>query len=65
MQIYDLTVPELERYRALCNFLDDELEFFNLRARGKSLVQIAFAMNVSEAQAAKLSQRVKKKMKRV
>ena len=65
MQIYDLTVPELERYRALCNFLDDELEFFNLRARGKSLVQIALAMNVSEAQAAKLSQRVKKKMKRV
>lgn len=65
MQIYDLTVPELNRYRELCNFLDDELEFFNLRARGKSLVQIAIAMNVSESQASILSKKVKSKMERV
>ena len=65
MQIYDLTVPELNRYRELCNFLDDELEFFNLRARGKSLIQIAIAMNVSESQASILSKKVKSKMERV
>lgn len=41
MQIYDYTVPELQRYRELCNFIDDEMEYFNLRSRGKSNIQIA------------------------
>ena len=64
-KIRDFTVPELERFRALCNFTDDELQYFNLRARDKSNVQIAMEMNVSEPQVSKLARRVKDKMIRI
>lgn len=65
MQIYDFTVPELNRFRELCNFSDAEMEYFNLRARHKSNVEIAMSMNVSEAQVSKLARKVKDKIRRV
>lgn len=65
MQIYDFTVPELDKFRELCNFSDQELEYFNLRARHKSNVEIAMAMFVSEAQVSKLAKKVKSKIIRV
>ena len=65
MKIRDFTVPELDRFRELCNFTNDELIYFNLRAKDKSNVQIALEMNVSEPQVSKLAKRVKSKMIRV
>lgn len=65
MKIRDFTVPELDRFRALCNFTDDELRYFNLRARDKSNTQIALEMNISEPQVSKLAKRVKSKIIRV
>lgn len=65
VQIYDFTVPELDRFRELCNFSDDELEYFNLRAKHKSNVFISMEMNISEAQVSKLARRVKKKIMRI
>ena len=65
MKIRDFTVPELNRFRELCNFTDDELQYFNLRSRDKSNVEIAFAMNISEPQVSKLAKRVKSKIIRV
>ena len=65
MKIRDFTVPELNRFRELCNFTDSELEYFNLRAKDKSNVEIALLMNISEAQVSKLAKRVKSKMNRV
>ena len=65
MKIRDFTVPELNRFRELCNFTPDELEYFNLRSRDKSNVEIALTMNVSEPQVSKLARRVKNKMIRV
>ena len=65
MQIYDFTVPELNRLRELCNFSDSELEYFNLKAKNKSNVQIALSMNVSEPQVSKLAKRVKTKILKV
>ena len=64
-KIRDFTVPELNMFREQCNFTDAELEYFNLRSRDKSNVQIAMEMNVSEAQVSKLAKRVKAKMIRV
>lgn len=64
MQIYDFTVPELNRLRELCNFSDTELEYFNLRAKHKSNVEIALTMHVSEGQVSKLARKVKDKIKR-
>jgi len=63
--IRDFTVPELNRFRELCNFTDSELTYFNLRAKDKSNVEISLEMNVSEPQVSKLAKRVKSKMKRV
>ena len=65
MKIRDFTKPELDKFRELCNFTDDELEYFNLRARDCSNVEIALRMCVSEAQVSKLAKRVKSKMIRV
>lgn len=65
MKICDFTVPELNRFRELCNFTDYELWYFNLRSRDKSNVEISIEMKVSEAQVSKLAKRVKDKMKRI
>lgn len=62
LQICDFTVPELDRFRELCNFTPDELEFFNLRSRDKSIVEISLVMNISESKASVLSSKVKKKI---
>ena len=65
MQIYDFTVPELDKFRELCNFTPQELDYFNLRAKYKSNVEISMDMNVSEAQVSKLARKVKDKIIRV
>ena len=65
MRINDFIEPELEMFRKVCNFSDEELEYFNLRAKDKSNTQIALAMNCSEAKISKLARRVKDKMIRV
>lgn len=65
MKIRDFTVPELDRFRELCNFTTDEMCYFNLRSKDKSNVQIALEMNISEPQVSKLAKRVKSKMIRI
>lgn len=65
MRICDLTVPELNRYREMCNFLDDELIYFDMKSRDKSNIQIAIALNVSEGQIPRIGGRVKEKMRRI
>lgn len=64
-QIYDFVEWELDLLRAGCNFSDDEMTYFNLRAKHKSNVEISLAMNVSEAQVSKLAKRVKNKIVKV
>lgn len=65
MKIRDFTKPELDKFRELCNFTQDEMTYFNLRAKDKSNIQIAFEMNISEAQVSKLAKRVKNKIIKV
>lgn len=65
MKIRDFTKPELDKFRELCNFTKDELQYFNLRAIDCSNVEISIQMNISEAQVSKLAKRVKEKMKRI
>lgn len=65
MKIRDFTVPELDRFRALCNFTPEELMYFNLRAKDLSNTQISLEMHVSEAQVSKLARRVKNKILRI
>lgn len=65
MNIYDFTVPELDMFRKLCNFTPDEREYFELRSKGMSNVQISFEMHISESKVSKLARKVKSKMFRV
>jgi len=65
IQIYNFTVPELDKFRKLCNFTPDELIYFDLRAKYKSNVEIALTMHVSEAKVSKLARRVKDKIIRI
>lgn len=65
MKIYELTNPELERYRKECNFSEDELKFFNARAQHKTYVQISIEYFWSETKVYKLNRAVKKKMSRI
>lgn len=65
MLIRDFTKPEIDRLLNLCNFTPEEEEYFMLRAKNKTNIQIAFEMNVSDAQVSKLAKRVKSKIIRV
>ena len=65
MKLSDYTVPELNKYRELCNFSDEELEYFNLKSKGKSNVQISMSMCVSEPKVSLLAKKVKEKIRKV
>lgn len=65
MRICDMTVPELNRYREMCNFLDDELIYFDMKARNKSNAMIAIRLNVSEVQVSRIANKVRNKMLRI
>lgn len=61
----DFTEPELDIFRKLCNFTDDERTYFEMRAKDKSNIQISMAMNVSISKVDTLARKVKSKILRV
>ena len=65
MQLYDMVEWELDKFRQECNFTEDEMAYFNLKAKQKSNIQIARLMHVSESKVSDLARKVKSKMKRV
>ena len=65
MIISDFVEWELEGFRKECNFTDEELFFFNRRAKNIPIEQIAEEMNISVGKANKLSAKVKKKILKV
>lgn len=64
-EIYMLTEPELNRYRRLANFTEDEMECFNMKAKNYSIVRIAMTIGVSESTVSRLVRAVKAKMIRL
>lgn len=64
-QLYDFVKSELDFLREECNFSDEELTYFNLRAKHHSNLQIAIEMNVSEGKVSKLAKSVKTKILKV
>lgn len=52
-------------FRDKCNFTDEELAYFNEKAKDHSNVQIAMNQNWSTAKVSVIAKRVKKKMIRV
>lgn len=64
-EIYLLTEPELNRYRKLANFTEDELRCFNMKSKNYSIVKIAMSIGVSESTVSRLVRSVKNKMLRL
>lgn len=65
MKIRDFVEDELIMFRTKCNFTDEELQVFNLRAKDISYTAIAYRLGMSESKVYALAKRVKKKMLRV
>lgn len=61
----DYTKPELDRLRELCNFTEEETDYFNLRSKGKSNVFIYMTMMISEPKLHEIRRKVESKINRV
>ena len=61
----EFTKPECDLFRALCNFTPEERKVFDLRVTGHSIVQISFALSMSEATVNRRIKSVKKKIYRI
>lgn len=65
MKYCNFIKSELDYFRSECNFTDMEREYFDLRARDKSNVEIQFIMHLSENQVRRISKNVKTKIMKV
>lgn len=65
LQIRDFVEWELQKFRDECNFSEEELEVFEMKAKDKSIVQISMALNISESKVSVIVARIKKKIKKV
>ncbi len=65
MLLRDYTRPELNHLIENCNFTESELQYFLLKSKDYSNVQISFEMNISEQQVSRLAKRVKQKINRI
>ena len=65
MIVSDFTKPELDYYRANCNFVGNEQQVFELRSQGISLEEIAESLNMSVEGIKKISRKVNNKISRV
>ena len=59
------TEPELDELRRLCNFTPREREVFDARAKGQSVIEACFSLNMSERTIERDSARVRAKIARV
>lgn len=62
MIISDFVEWELEKFRNECNFTEEELEFFNHRAKNIPIERIAEMMHISVGKANVLSKKVRRKI---
>ena len=65
MKICDFTKPELDYFRENCNFVNLEIDVFEMRASGRTLEEIADTMHISLDYIRKLSVKVNKKILKV
>ena len=65
MKLYELTKPELDKLRELCNFTPDEMTYFNANARQKSNVEIAVDNYWSDSKVSFLARAVRRKIRKI
>lgn len=61
----EFTTPECDRFRALCNFTEDERQVFDLRVTGHSIVEISMTLCMAEATVKRRIKGIKNKIYRV
>lgn len=61
----EFTTPECDRFRALCNFTEDERRVFDLRVTGHSIIEISRKLCMSDATVKRRIRAVKNKIYRV
>lgn len=61
----EFTEPECDYFRRMCNFTEDELAVFNLRVKARSIVEIQWALNMSESAVNRRIRNIKKKINKV
>ena len=59
------TEPELDELRRLCNFTPREREVFDARAKGQSVIEACFSLNMSERTIERHSAKIRTKIARV
>lgn len=65
LKICDFVKWELDMFRDQCNFTEEELTYFNLKAKNKSNVEVSMAMHISEPKVSILARKVRKKIFKV
>ena len=61
----EFTEPECEYFRKTCNFTDEEMQLFNMRVKGKSIVEIAIKESLSDSSVKRKLRNVKRKINKV
>ncbi len=59
------TQPEIDELISLCNFTPRELEVFQARAKGKSVIETRFSLSLSERTIERDSAKIRTKIARV
>lgn len=65
LKICDFVKWELDMFREQCNFTEEELTYFNLKAKNKSNIEVAMDMHISEPKVSILARKVRKKIFKV
>ena len=65
MILLDFTSEELEYFRQNCNFVGDELLFFELHVRSVPLEEIAQMLSITTDEVSKIGHRVNRKICKV
>ena len=61
----EFTEPECDYFRKVCNFTDEERAVFDLRVKGKTVIEIRFALSMAERTVDRRLQSIKKKICKV
>ena len=61
---YDFSSAEYQKYVLNCPFTDEELKIFDMKRRGKSVIEIGLALNLSERTVARRMDRISYKIQK-
>ena len=61
----EFTTPECNRFRALCNFTEDERRVCDLRVTGHSIIEISMTLCMAESTVNRRIKTIKRKIYRV